>query len=557
VGDVPLSTNNKKSTYADYMLLEFQKTPYVWQMKDYSILGVDTATKNIIVDITYDTNSTLKTVQPDSTIIKGDKDYELKMKVRYDRWMEYLAAKYGSSDRYVVNQAEDLTALKAEFESVYGPVEEIIKSQRHLSLSQEISETRTQKTYTGMTDYELEQNGATMVVRHIFEPDYVLGIQQGYTLKHMYLTDYTLKNVDTEYPIYTGDNAGSVSDSVIELLRSYYQCKDEEDFAGLKKLTNNFQTIDRHFGDYFDITYRKHDSFTVAVHNVSNNWDANYESYAPHIECIVTVSDKYRAIGSNMTMPLYTEKYYYVIDLNLEDKRLEVSQEVLLSTKLEGEPSITGKDVEVTGFSSTVVLSSKDKADITQLMADFGVWQLNDCVDDETYKAENLIDLSLSSSEILKLQETAKSIGTDTQKKSVFLQAYIEGTTNYASIKVRELVQKESGGIRDYVITYNFINKGGKWYVYGINKNGNDVSYNGDLTTKGALCVVSVGKVEKVDVDTNSAGIDEENTAEVVKKVDVPELTPQPITTTTSVNTEQDNEVTTTSEEIENADVTE
>ncbi|MDR0917769.1 MAG: hypothetical protein LBM93_00740, partial [Oscillospiraceae bacterium] len=191
VGDVPLSTNNKKSTYADYMLLEFQKTPYVWQMKDYSILGVDTATKNIIVDITYDTTSTLKTVQPDSTIIKGDKDYELKMKVRYDRWMEYLAAKYGSSDRYVVNQPEDLSALRAEFESVYGPVEEIIKSQRHLSLSQEISETRTQKTYTGMTDYELEQNGATMVVRHIFEPDYVLGIQQGYTLKHMYLTDYT------------------------------------------------------------------------------------------------------------------------------------------------------------------------------------------------------------------------------------------------------------------------------------------------------------------------------------------------------------------------------
>ena len=55
--------------YANYLLLEFAKTPYEWIQSNKEIVGFDPAARLYFVDVTYTTTNTYKSVVPDSKIV--------------------------------------------------------------------------------------------------------------------------------------------------------------------------------------------------------------------------------------------------------------------------------------------------------------------------------------------------------------------------------------------------------------------------------------------------------------------------------------------------------
>ena len=56
----------------DYILTEFERTPYTWQRAKTIVRGIDSESRSIIVDVTYHTIGHEKDVKPDSSIARGE-----------------------------------------------------------------------------------------------------------------------------------------------------------------------------------------------------------------------------------------------------------------------------------------------------------------------------------------------------------------------------------------------------------------------------------------------------------------------------------------------------
>lgn len=489
------------SCFTDYLLSEFEKTPSYWQRTRTAVRGIDSSSRSIIVDVTYKTIGFDKEVIPDSYIVKGEPNYEKKEEVRYNRWMQLLAMKYNG------NNSATWQPIWNEFVEVYGDPQEIFESQRNLSLTDQIFETGNQKTYNGLVDTAIEKIGGTMTVRYVLVPNYVMGINLGIACQHMYVTDFELDNdPTTDKDVFKEDGYTTVSDNVYRVMRSYFQCLDEADMRGLYKLTHNFDALDKYFEDYFDTTYTKHNNFSVSLFDIEGT----------QVSAGVQVSSKIRAKGSNMTMPSYTDRYY--VELELIDGELQVTNMVLLSRKLEGEPAITTEEADDGGFVAKINLSNEDKADIEKLICSFGASQLlGDYTSDDFM---DIMDFSISDEKMASAkQNMAKVSGT---KKVVWLQNYQQGTSNYASVKCREMYQQKDNSIVEASVTYEFIMKGDRWYVYDYNVLSSVKLDTTNLSTSNSLCYVTPGKVEQYTsqiVSTKTDGKGKEGGTEVSEGV--------------------------------------
>ena len=473
-GSVSANSGVIDECYTNYLLMEFEKTPYHWQRAEMNIRGMDSSSRSIVVDMTYKTTGYSKDAQLDSFITQGEPNYEQKLEVRYSRWLTLLSAKYGYSGS---NWQEDYET----FVDVYGEPNDIIESQRNDSLTTQVYTTGQQLTYSGLIDTEQEQTSATMVVRYVIAPNYVLGINQGFACQHMYLLNYSLDNDFTVgRELYNEEGSSKIADSVFDLIYSYYQCEDENNYSGLYSLVNNFERLDKYYSDYFDTTYRKHDNFTVSLFNVSGTT----------IECGVSVSVKVRAKGSNMTMPIYTQRWYYTIEL-IEDE-LKVTNAVLLSSTIEGEPVITTDEVETSGFTSKITLTNTDKQSLENLIATFGTLQLLGDTTSDSFS--DIVDTSIADSQMSELKDNMNTVTA--VKRVTWLTSYLQGTSNYASVRCKELFQQEDGTIYEASVTYDFINKGNQWYIYRYNVDSIAKLDTQDLTTKNSLCIVSPGNVD-------------------------------------------------------------
>lgn len=494
------------SCFTDYLLCEFERTPYYWQRSQAVVRGIDAESRSIIVDVTYKTIDFDKDVQEESKIVLGEPAYEKKLQVRYDKWLEILNAKYNNSSSMEWQQNYD------SFVKYYGDPELIIKSQSNYSLTENVFETGNQKTYQGLINSSAEESGATMLVRYVLVPNYVLGVNLGITCKHLYVLDYKLDNdVTASLELFTDEGYATVTDSVYELVYSYFQCMDEDDYSGLYSLTYDFGKLDKYYEDLFDTTYRKHDGFTISLFDITGT----------HITCGINISSKIRAKGSNMTFPAYTDRYY--AELELVDGKLQVENLVLLSRTIEGEPAITTDEASTTGFAATIDLDNDDKLEIEQLICDFSAIQLSkDTTSDNFAK---IVDISMETSDLSTLKENMVSLSG--VRKVAWISNYQQGTSNYASVKCKELYQYEDNSITEASVTYDFIMKGARWYVYSYNVLSSVRLSTTNLATTGCLCLVSPNKVESYTSQvkgTSSTGTATVSDASVV--YDYKEYTP-------------------------------
>ncbi len=494
------------SCFTDYLLCEFERTPYYWQRSQAVVRGIDAESRSIIVDVTYKTIDFDKDVQEESKIVLGEPAYEKKLQVRYDKWLEILNAKYNNSSSMEWQQNYD------SFVKYYGDPELIIKSQSNYSLTENVFETGNQKTYQGLINSSAEESCATMLVRYVLVPNYVLGVNLGITCKHLYVLDYKLDNdVTASLELFTDEGYATVTDSVYELVYSYFQCMDEDDYSGLYSLTYDFGKLDKYYEDLFDTTYRKHDGFTISLFDITGT----------HITCGINIASKIRAKGSNMTFPAYTDRYY--AELELVDGKLQVENLVLLSRTIEGEPAITTDEASTTGFAATIDLDNDDKLEIEQLICDFSAIQLSkDTTSDNFAK---IVDISMETSDLSTLKENMVSLSG--VRKVAWISNYQQGTSNYASVKCKELYQYEDNSITEASVTYDFIMKGGRWYVYSYNVLSSVRLSTTNLATTGCLCLVSPNKVESYTSQvkgTSSTGTATVSDASVV--YDYKEYTP-------------------------------
>lgn len=462
-------------TLTDYLLSFMQQTPYYWQRTKTTIRGIDSKSRSIVVDVTYKTIGYEKEVQKDSTITLGDPNYDTLVKSRYTKYINILSTmQTNPGDPTLPEKVND-------FKTYFGEPEEIIEEQNKYKPTTCIYNSGNQKTYTGLIDSDAEKSTGTMTVRYILVPEYVLGINLGVDCKHMYITDFSLDNdVTKNMSAFTQEGYQTVTDSVYSLIYSYFTALDESDFDGLYKLTDNFQTLDKHYQDVFDSTYQKHDGYSISLFDITGT----------HIKCGVTISTKERAKNSNMTLPVYTDRYY--MELELVGDTLKVDNMVLLSRKLEGEPAITEDEVEDTGFSANIDLDNDDKVSIEKLICNFSSLQLQEDTTSDSFSS--LVDTSITTNQLSALKTNMTSLTG--AKKVVFLQNYQQGTSNYASVKCKELFQDDKNAIVEATTTYEFIMKGGNWYIYNYDVNSSVKLDTTNLTTTGSLCLVSPGKVE-------------------------------------------------------------
>lgn len=486
-GQLPKEDYVINQQYTDYLLAEFARTPYYFQRSAMSIRGMDTSSRSIICDVTYSTLDFTKEVIPESPISLGEPNYEQKMSVRFQRWMDILGEKYKNGSAEDNLWQEQYT----EFESVYGSAESILESQKGLKPTESIFEEGNQETYSGLIDSDIEQGGATFVIRYVIVPEYSMGVNLGYTCKHLYVLSYALDNSPIEgKDVYSAEGSETISDTVYYELYAYYQSMDEANYTGMYNLVENFNCLDKYYYEYFDTTYRKSENFTLTLLGVQGS----------DIECSVTLSNKVRAKGTDMTLPIYTDKIYY--KLSIIDGVLVIANEVLVSRELEGEPVISTSTVETTGLTSTITLENSDKVELEQAIADFGVVQLLKDTSSDSFS--DIVDTSLTQNQLDMIKDNMLSIsGT---KRVTWLVSYLQGTSNYASIACKELFQSADGTVTEADVTYDFINKGNIWYIYNYSVLNVTRLDTKDLSTKNSLCVVSLDGIDSLTSQVSSTG---------------------------------------------------
>lgn len=504
-GEINADAGVIDESMTNYLLWFFEKTPYYWQRTQTAIQGIDDDSRSIVVDVTYDTIGFAKDTQSDSPLVQGEPEYNKKYKVRYERWLGILRRKYDSMNGVGGSNVGGWQQDLAKFKKVYGSPDKIFESQRNDSLTDTIYKTGNQKTYNGLKKSDGAKEGGTVTVRYVLVPKYILGINMGISCKHMYILNFNLsKDITESLSLFKEDGYATVSDNLYTLLDSYFKAVDERDMSGLYKLTDNFKAWDKYYSDMREYSYTKNGEFTVSLFDISGTT----------ITCGVQVSAKERAKGSNMfTMPLYTDRYY--IKVKLIGEQLKITDMTLLSRKIEGEPLIQEGENETSGFNEKIDLNNTDRVAIEKLLCDFGVLQLAGS-EQQAYK--DVVDLSMNSVKLKKMMEDVATVTGG--KKAIFLDTYQQGNGNYASVKCREL-HKTKKEVVESEVAYEFISKGGKWYVYGYDTLSSVTLGTVDFRSEGALAVVTPKKVESytTQVSSSEGAADDKAGSDEVKAV--------------------------------------
>jgi hypothetical protein len=260
----------------------------------------------------------------------------------------------------------------------------------------------------------------------------------------------------------------------------------------------------------FDTSYRKHNNFSISLFSIDGT----------HITCGVSISSKVRAKGSNITMPIYTDRYY--VEIDLVGDVLKISDITLLSRTIEGEPAITTQDAGTTGFSKEIDLDRADKQAIEKLICDFSLYQLKG--DTLSTGLESVIDYSISNKDMASLKEAMVSLKG--KNKVVHLVNYMQGTSSYATVKCKEQYETNNGVV-EATVTYDMMVKGNKWYIVGYNVLSSVTLSSSSLQTSGSLCLVSQEKVESYTSQVTGSGTTNlEDKKDVSKVFDYKEYTP-------------------------------
>lgn len=469
--------------YANYLLMNFARTPYEWEQTEINPVGYDASSRLYFVDVTYKTTSTMKSVIPSSKIPYGDEDAEKYKQMRYDEYTSYLDGKISGNP--------EANSEKREFEKRWGKIDDIKEQQQGVSILERTSKKRGSSsnlgrlTYTGLLADSNFNTGATMTVRYVLKYNYNLGEETDMGISSLYIKDYTIDGSDDIVKMY--ENQTSEADKngtevlkpfIDKLLTSYFKAVEESNHSGLNKLFYSYGQIDKYFDDLNSYAYTQTDGYKYQV--LSRN--------GTNVTVKVTTEAHERAKGSGMSMPTYDQSYIFNLILDSDDN-IKIDNVSLLSSKLVGEPI---SEIQNVSGVSDLIQYSKDsftdsnKKDVKEVIKKFSKTVFAGKVDDSNFTSN--VDIGVSDSTLNKMTSTITSLKNN-KKKTTFIQSWDTTNNTYASLTLREIFETSDQGNLDTEAVIDLINRDGEWKVVNYTRTLNVKTSATTVDSKDALTV--------------------------------------------------------------------
>lgn len=465
-----------KDEYANYMLTEFAKTPYQWDVDTVTPVGFDPASRLFFVDVSYKTTSKFKNVVPSSKIPNGSDDEEVLKQKRYADYVTALTAK-ANGDSAKANE------LMSRFKTAWGNVEDIKNEQQGVSL---LERTRQAKgvagvgglTYTGIVqDSELNQP-ANMTFRYVFKYAYNLGEETDLKVNAVYLKDYLMPSVEK-----TLSTEESVDEEGVEVLKpfvdrlllSYNRALDSSNEKGMYSLFYNYADYDKYYSDVDKYSYNSVGGYTYTILGRTGT------------TVLVKMNrvNQIRAKGADISFPTYDETWLAKLVLDSDD-RIKIGTMTLVSSKMVGEPMSVIKNV--TGVSDMIQYSgesftSSNKGAVEDVVKKFSEVVFNGKVDDPSFT--NVVDIGVSDSTLRKISDNVTAI-PDATRKTTFITSWNTKTNVFVSLTLREVFEK-SGYNLDTESVVDLVNRDGEWKVVNYTRTMNVKTKAVKLNAKSAL----------------------------------------------------------------------
>ena len=500
--------------YANYLLLEFAKTPYEWKQSNKEIKGFDPAARLYFVDVTYTTTGNYKSVVPDSKIPNGHPDSAKMKQKRYTDYITMLTYKYqGDMEKYGL--------LRSAFINAWGPIENIFDEQQGVSLYERTLKKGTQTggigklTYSGLVSNNNLNTGATMTIRYVLKYALNLGEETDLTVEALYLKNYDLNGYEkilSEYKLTDYTSIEILKPFIDQLILSYNKCVEESNHIGLFTLFDNYATIDKYYDEIRDYTYNSIGGYNYQV--VQRNGK----------EVVVRVDriNQVRARGAEMSLPTYQETLIFNILLGTDDT-IYIKDIHLLHSELIGEPLSVIKNV--TGISeqiqySDVAFSATNETKVVELIKNF-----TDVVANGDYSSTEFlkyVDLGISNNTLNQMAETIKSITP--QKIHTYIVSWDTKTNVYCSVTVRQVFECKNGNF-DTEAVIDMGNRNGEWKVVNYTRTINIKTTNVIQDTSTAL---HMSENKGNNAVTEVVGENTRQDVEVLNPVERPEVTPTP-----------------------------
>lgn len=464
--------------YANYLLLEFAKTPYEWEQIKVDPVGFDPAARLYFVDVTYNTTKQYKKAIPNSKIAKGSENEELLKQKRYRDYIYYLELK-GKGD---ATRAE---AAYNNFVNAWGPVADIMEEQQGVSL---LERTRKQNqdsgglgklTYSGLVSDAKLSVGATMTVRYILRYKFNLGEETDLEIMSLYVKDYALDNADKIIDSYNIEETVGVEvlkPFIDQTILSYNKAIEECNEVGLNSLFEDYSLIDKYYEDMYKYSYISIGGYTYDI----------LERNGTNVVVKVNREIKTRARGADMSLPSYDDVVIFNMVLSNDDS-IKIKSVYPVKSTLVGEPLSVIRNVS--GISELIQYSGEaftesNKGKVEDAIKKFSKVVLEGEVDSTTFT--NIVDIGVSQMNLQKIADTITSINAN--KKATYIVSWDTKTNVYCSLTLREIFQTSTGNL-DTESVIELVNRNGVWRVVNYTRVLSVKTTKTAIDTKTALCV--------------------------------------------------------------------
>ncbi len=508
--------------YANYLLLEFAKTPYEWSQSSKNIIGFDPAARLYFVDVTYSTISdnpttsikeavNYKSVVPDSKIPNGHPDGDAMKQKRYTDYITMLTAKLNYDE-------EKYPILYNKFISTWGNIEDIFNEQQGVSLYERTLQKGTSTggigklTYSGLVSNNKLNVGAKMTVRYVLKYALNLGEETDLTVEALYVKNYELddyENLLNSYHLVDETSIEILKPFIDQLILSYNKCVEESNHIGLYSLFSDYATVDKYYDEIRDYTYNSLGGYNYRI------LERNGKEVVVRVDRI----NQLRARGAEMSLPTYQEIVIFNILLGTNDT-IYIKDSHLVKRELIGEPLSVIKNV--TGISeqiqySDVAFSATNEAMVLQLIKDF-----SDLVAVGDYSSNaflECVDLGISQNTLNLMAETIKSITPS--RLRTYIVSWDTKTNVYCSVRVRQVFECKNGNF-DTESVIDMGNRNGEWKVVNFTRVVN-IKTSKVLVDELDLSTAFHISVNDGDNVTEMQGSTNKNTVEVNPPVERPE----------------------------------
>lgn len=470
-----VKNNAIKDEYANYLLMEFARTPYEWKQVSIDPVGFDPAARLYFVDVTYTTTDTYKRVIPSSKIPNGSPDEDILKQKRYADYLAYLTIK---------QQGGNVREAQQKFEKTWGSIASIMQEQQGVSL---LERTRLENqssgglgklTYSGLVQDSKFNVGAKMTFRFVFKYNFNLGEETDMKVDSLYLKSYNLDNGDELIDsLRREDNNGVevLKPFIDKTINSYHKAVAESNDKGLYNLFFDYSGVDKYYDDISKYTYNNIGgyNFEILQRNGTN--------------LIVKVNriNKIRAKGSEMSLPTYDETLIYNMVLDADDK-IKIRSVHLVKSKLVGEPISVIKNVS--GVSDLIQYSGEsftasNKKKVEETLKKFSKVVFNAKVD--TKEFTDVVDIGVSQVTLKKMADVITAI-PDAKRKINYIVSWDTKTNVFVSVTMREIFETDRGNF-DTESVVDLVNRNGEWKVVNYTRKLSIKTSSIKLNTKNAL----------------------------------------------------------------------